>query len=145
MKAFNRVGRKTILCLSSLVLVSSLGVQADSSPVPTPTGSFEVRMREAGCSTETHLSPVLAEVRGVLPELGSPSGGVQPIDAAREALERAYGGRVSQVSAPTYYVWVKIGGFWVMACYEGAVFEVDFGAQGTVLVAARNEMPVPVP
>ncbi len=143
MKSNHLVGRKGLLCLSSLILVSSLGVQADSSPErePVPTGSFEVRMREAGCSTETHLSPILAEVRAVLPELNAQAN----IEAAREALERAYGERVNQVSAPVYYTWIKINGQWVWECHEGAVFEVDFGTGGTVLVAARNEMPTPLP
>lgn len=143
MKSYQRIGRKSILGLSSLILVSSLGVFADSKPVPEhdPSGRYEVRLREAGCSIEPQLAPIVTEVRAVLPELGATSN----VESTRVALERAYGERVQQVSAPVFYSWVKIGGVWVLECNEGAGFEIDFGTHGTVLVAVREAMPAATP
>lgn len=131
----------SIVLPSLLVLVPVIALgRVGPKEIEEPSGvSIEVRMREAGCSTAVYLSPVLAEVRGFLDESTS------SMDSARDALELAYGDAVIQTAAPVEYIWVKINGVWILQCTEGATFEIDRGAKGTVVVFVRDTMPVSLP
>ena len=135
-------GFRGILCLTGLLLVSMLPLQAKAGePERASAGSIEVRMREAGCSTEAYLSDVVTEVCSVLVAIEPEGSG----ESARLALEAAYGDAVTPVAAPYEYVWIKVDGVWMLHCFMGAAFEIDFGAHGTVVVKVRAMMPVAQP
>ena len=134
-------GRRGILCASAVLLASTFPLNAKSSPQPEPTGSIEVRMRETACSADVYLSPVLAQVRAALDDADS----LPSVKQTEDALELAYGDAVLQTDADMEYVWVKVDGVWFVYCTEGAVFQIDLGADGTVVVDVRQSEPVVLP
>ncbi len=134
MKTPRSAGVRGILCLSALLAIMSVPRPEPSLDAPEPSSSLEVRLREAGCSVESYLSPRMEEVRVLLAQCAPAM--------ANAMLEQVYAERVTLTDVEYEYVWVLVNGFWFLQCFERSVFQIDFGSEGTVLVTVREAMPV---
>jgi hypothetical protein len=131
------------LGLLALAFLPTLGPSSPTvswlAPTAIPENTVRVYLLGEDELIGTHGSPLLAEVRDVLAAtltLLDPK--ASKVDATRNTLRAAYGPLVKETLLDMVYLWVWIDSHWVVVCMGGASFELNFGAEGIVVVEARD-------
>ncbi len=143
MKSLRSPGLRGILGLSALLFVCVLPLSSGSEPASLPDRPVNVFMKQGGCTTTSLDATVLTDVRAVVEAALAAAPDISRVASIQDALELAYPCEMVQTAAPIQYKYVLINGIWFRVCFDEAVFEIDFGFQGTVVVSAADSMPVP--